>query len=146
MAKINFTKEHLEKMKSLAVKMLLDNTTIPNNLGMPLNIVELLHTTTITNLNNIRLSLKRKIDSIENRDEWVATEQSSASLEVYKTQKELVNLIIGYKRKCIEVEDAKRYKASLEMQLKQLEESQKSPEDKINEIKAALLSIDNVEF
>ena len=47
MAKINFTKEHFDKMCSLLLTMLLNNNIVNSKLGTPINVVELLHTTTI---------------------------------------------------------------------------------------------------
>lgn len=52
--KINFTQEHFQRMWSLLMGMLLNNETINNKLGQPLNVVELLHTTSINGLNSIR--------------------------------------------------------------------------------------------
>ena len=41
MAKINFTKEHFDKMCSLLLTMLLSNNTVNSKLGTPINVVEL---------------------------------------------------------------------------------------------------------
>lgn len=85
-------------MQSLLMQMLLNNETINNKLGQPLNVVELLHTTSINGLNSIRLSLAKQIENLENADEWVASPVSQAKLDNLKAAKETVNLIIGYKR------------------------------------------------
>ena len=61
MAKINFTKDHFNKMCKGLLAMLLNNGVVTTKLGTPINVVELLHTTTINSLNNIRLSLAQKI-------------------------------------------------------------------------------------
>lgn len=47
MATINFKKEHFERMKELAIEMLLDNGGVQTKMGQHLGISELLHTTTI---------------------------------------------------------------------------------------------------
>ena len=142
MAKINFTKEHYAKMKELAFGMLVNNEVINTKLGQPLTIVDLLHTQTINTLNNIRLAIGKQIESIENQDEWTTSAYQQDKLEKLKQAKELVNLIIGWKRHNIEVQEAKAKKAELNAQLKQLKESQKTPEDKIKEIEEQLKSID----
>ena len=146
MAKINFTKEHFEKLKTLAVEMLLSNGVIFTKLGQSLNIVELIHTTTINTLNNIRLSIAKSIENLENQDEWVASSSSQNMLEDLKKQKELVNLIIGYKRWKAEKVETERQRSELNEQLKALKESQKTPEDKIKELKEKLKTLDSEEF
>ena len=60
-------------MWSLLMGMLLNNETINNKLGQPLNVVELLHTTSINGLNSIRLNLAKQIENLENADERVAS-------------------------------------------------------------------------
>lgn len=146
MAKINFTQEHFEKLKAYAVEMLFSNEAINTNLGQPLSIVELLHTTTINTLNSIRLTLSKGIETIENQDEWVSGEVSQRKLENLKAKKELVNLIIGYKRFTQEQAEITRERASLENELVRLKDSQKTPEDKIKEIESKLETLTTTTF
>ena len=145
MAKINFTKEHFNKMCNLLLGMLLNNAVINSRMGTPINVVELVHTTTINSLNGIRLALSKKIEQLESQDEWVATDATAQQLEIAKAQKELVNLVIGYKRYKMEAEENAKKKAELMTKLKALKESQKSPEDKIKELETELSKIDDVE-
>lgn len=144
--KINFKKEHFDKLKELAVKALLNNDTVVGRLGNPIDIVELIHGTTINSLNQIRLSLSKKIEGLEGKDEWAADDTNQVSLERAKEQKDLVNLIIGYKRYKQEVADNKANKKALQEQLSALKESQKTPEDKIKELEAQLANIETEDF
>lgn len=146
MAKINFTQDHFAQMQHLLLGMLMSNTTITTKLGGELNVVELLHATTINTLNSIRLSLSKHIENLESKDEWIADNASQEVLDKAKTQKELVNLIIGYKRYMLEREETKRKKAALEAKLAELKESQKTPEDKIKELEAELAGLDSTDF
>lgn len=146
MAKINFTQDHFAQMQHLLLEMLMSNTTITTKLGGELNVVELLHTTTINTLNSIRLSLSKHIENLESKDEWIADNASQEALDKAKAQKELVNLIIGYKRYMLEREETKRKKAALEAKLAELKESQKTPEDKIKELEAELAGLDSTDF
>ena len=141
--KINFTKEHFSKLVNLVAQAAMNNVTIPTKMGQQLNIVELLHTTSITTLNNIKASLTQKIRNIEDRDEWV--EADTEALEGIKAQKELVNLIVGWKRWTLEVEANKQKKAELTKKLAALKESTKTPEDRIKEMEAELASMDAIE-
>lgn len=145
MTKVNFTKEHYAKMQTLAFAMLVDNGTINTRMGQPLNIVELMHTQTINTLNGIRLNLGKQIEDIEKTDEWVATDYQQEKLEALKKKKDLVNLIIGWKRYNLEVQEAKAKKQALKAQLEELKESQKTPEDKIKELEAQLKELDTTE-
>ena len=146
MAKINFTQEHFEKLKDYAVEMLFTQETVTTKLGQTLNIVELLHTTTINTLNSIRLTLSKEIETIENQDEWVSGNTSQRKLENLKAKKELVNLIIGYKRFTQEQTEIARERAHIEDELVRLKESQKTPEDKIKELENKLKDLDSVSF
>ena len=139
---INFTKEHFSNMCDLAMESLLNNDTVTTKMGQVLNISELLHTTTINTLNSIKLNIASQINYLENQDEWVSDSVSQDKLEKLKKQKELVNLIIGYKRKQIELEENKKKKEELVKKLEALKESQKTPEDKIKEIEAQIKELD----
>lgn len=140
MTKINFGKEHEEKLNALAVKFLKENKVVRTAMGQILNIVELMHTTSINQLNNIRTALLKQIQKKEEGDEWVETDTSA--LEEMKDTKELVNLIIGWKRKNIEIEENKAKKAELTKKLSELKESTKTPEDRIKEMEAELAALD----
>ena len=145
MVKVNFKKEHFDKMKSLALTFLLDNKVVYNKFNQPINIVELLHCTTINSLNTIRLSLTKQIEALESQDEWASSSVSQVKLDSIKEAKELVNLIIGYKRHLVEVEEIAEKRESLSRELESLKESQKTPEDKIKELEAELSSLDSIE-
>lgn len=140
MGKINFTKEHMLRLYDLANEMLFDNATIQTSMGQVLNIVELLHTTSINQLQNIMSALKKKIDKIEEADEWIAPDNDK--LEELRRMKELVNLIIGWKRHNLEISENNRKKDELTKKLTELKESTKTPEDRIKEIEAELAALD----
>ena len=140
MGKINFTPTHFERMKELAVEMLLDNEVIVGKLGQQFNIVDLIHTTTINALNSMRVGMAKAIENLENADEWVDS-ANQEKIEKLKKQKELVNLIIGYKRYLLEQQETSELKKQLKKTLADLKESQKTPEDKIKEIEAQLAEL-----
>jgi hypothetical protein len=143
--KINFTKEHFDRLKELSNEMLFENDGIATRMGQVLNIVDLLHTTTIGTLNEIRLGLTKGIDKLENQDEWIADENTQSKLDNIRAKKELVNLIIGYKRYKLEAESEKREKEALIKQLNELKESQKTPDEKIKELENKIASFNTIE-
>lgn len=140
MGKINFTPTHFERMKELAVEMLLDNEVIVGKLGQQFNIVDLIHTTTINTLNSLRVGMAKAIENLENIDEWIDL-VNQVKIEKLTKQKELVNLIIGYKRYLLEQQETSELKKQLKKTLADLKESQKTPEDKIKEIEAQLAEL-----
>lgn len=131
---INFTKEHMQKLSELALKMLFVNGEIRNKIGTPLSIVELLHTTSINQLNEIKVLLAKKIEQQEGRDEWI--DPDNEKLTQLKEDKELVNLIVGWKRYNSELAENERRIAEIDKQLNDIDEATKTPEDKKKELLA----------
>lgn len=144
--KINFTQEHFQKMQALLLEMLLNNETIPSKMGTPLNVVDILHTTTINSLNEIRLNLAKQIEKYEQADEWVQTNHNQAKLERLKASKELVNLVIGYKRLQLEVAENSKKKEELKAKIAEMKEAQKTPEDRLKEAEAELAALEAENF
>lgn len=138
--KINFTKDHMSRLLDLADEALFDKTTVYTKLGQPLNIYELLHTTSINQLNEIKSNLTKKIEKIEEQDEWVTPDGDK--LQAMKDTKELVNLIIGWKRYNLELAENARKKEELTNKLTELKESTKTPEDRIKELEAQLKELE----
>lgn len=139
--RINFTPEHLTRLKELSIDFLFNNKVIHSKLGNPMNIHELLHLTTINSLNSIRQECKSLIRRIEDKDEWIINNNDSIALKEAKDSEELVNLIIGYKRYQNEQESIKRKKLALQEQLNELKESQKTPAERIAEIEAQIAQL-----
>lgn len=140
MGKIIFTKAHYDCMCEHLLEMLINNEVIQHKM-LTLDVTALLHTTTINTLNSIRLDLKKAIDNLENQDEWSTTELNQKKLASLKDKKELVNLIIGYKRWKEEQESIKQARKLLLEELDDLKESQKTPEDKIKELEDKLANL-----
>ena len=138
--KINFTKDHMSRLLDLADEALFDKTVVFTKLGQPLNIYELLHTTSINQLNEIKNSLSKKIEKAEEADEWVQPDNDK--LQSMKDAKELVNLIIGWKRYNLELTENELKKEELSKKLTELKESTKTPEDRIKELEAQLKELE----
>ena len=138
--KINFTKEHMVRLYDLANEALFDKTVVTTKLGQVLNIFELLHTTSINQLNEIKNGLSKKIEKLEEADEWVSPDNDK--LQAMKDTKELVNLIIGWKRYNLELAENARKKEELQDKLNELKESQKTPDERIKELEAQLKELD----
>ena len=138
--KINFTKQNYQDLVNLVAQAAMNHVVINTKMGQPLDIVALLHTTSINTLNDIKASLVKKIRNIEDRDEWV--EADPDELAAIKAQKELVNLVVGWKRWTMEINANKQKKAELTKKLAELKESTKTPEDRIKEMEAQIAAMD----
>ncbi len=133
--KVNFTETNMARLKELAVEMLLNNGIISTKIGQVLNVSDLLHTTTINTLNSIKNSIKKRIETLEGADEWTVEVDTQREIGNLKKDAELVNLIIGYKRYTQEVAENHAKKRELEKQLRNLEESTKTPAERIEDLK-----------
>ena len=141
--KINFTKDHFEKLKELLSIMLLNNETVNNRLGIPVNVVELVHTTSLNSLNDIRNALKKTVEKAESADEWVSSFISQEKVNKLRRQIETIYLIIGYKRYQMELADLNNKREELTEKLNKMKEEAKTPEERIKEVENEL---DNLEI
>ena len=136
---INFTQEHMAKLTELASQMLFSGAVVNSKLGQPLNVFDVLHTTTINTLNNIKNELGRKITKLEEADEWVGI--NTFELESTKQKKEFINLVIGYKRYQEELKETAAKKEKLQKELDQLVASNKTPDERIAELRAQIAEL-----
>lgn len=141
--KINFTKDHFEKLKELLSIMLLNNETVNNRLGIPVNVVELVHTTSLNSLNDMRNALKKTVEKAESADEWVSSFISQEKVNKLRRQIETIYLIIGYKRYQMELADLNNKREELTEKLNKMKEEAKTPEERIKEVQNEL---DNLEI
>lgn len=133
-----FNENDFKRMNELLSEMLLANSIITNKLGTPLDVVALLHTTTPNTLNEIRKNLSRKINDLEEVDEWTANDGTQKKLEVLKRDKEVVNLIIGYKYHLAERSRLESKKSELKEQIEKLKEANKTPAERLKELEDQL--------
>ena len=119
--KINFTKQHYQDLVNLVAQAAMNHVVINTKMGQPLDIVALLHTTSINTLNDIKASLVKKIRGIEDRDEWI--DADTVVLDTLKGQKELVNLIVGWKRWKMEIDENRKKKENLTKKLAEPKQS-----------------------
>jgi hypothetical protein len=137
--RINFTKEHQEKLDKFVVRMWKEEIVVIGKLGQPLNICEL-KTLTPNSLNDLKLIYDKKISSLEAKDEWVDPENDK--LELYKFIREGLNLLVGFKRKLIQDREVEQEKNELDKTISELREASKTPEDKIKELEAKRAALD----
>lgn len=130
-----FTKTHFDNLSQLIIEALFKDKTFYNNLNMPITVYDLVNNTTINSLTSMYSKALRKLNEIEQQNEWKETDTT----ELIKTT-QLLNLLIGYKTYSNEVKERKEKKKLLEEKLNTLKEESKSPEEKIKEIEELINS------
>lgn len=135
--KVKFTPEHQSQLEALTVEFVLNQILVSGPVGTLYNVCDLMQLTP-NSLKQILTSLKNKLVKLDTT--WIDVEQN-ADFNALNKQINLVNLLIGYKYSLIEQNEIANEKSRLEKQLKELEESQKTPEQLISEIKQKLASL-----
>ena len=129
--KVNFTKEHQEKLDQFVLKMWKENIVVFNTMNVPMNICELKELTP-NSLNNLKLIYDKKIQALESKDEWI--DPKNDKIDLYRFIREGLNLLVGYKRKNIELNEIAQEREKLIAERNKLLESKKTPDDLIKDI------------
>jgi len=143
--KITFTQEHRTQLQSLCANFLFSGRTISGKIGTEINIYDLLHNTTLRTTQELYSNVTKTIESKEKLDRWSMTEYQQNELKKLKTTQELLDLMIGYKKAKSQAQADKEKLAQLRATMKELEESTKTPEARLAELKAEIDSIGNIE-
>lgn len=140
MATINFTKEHLSKLKDNVATLVLDGTIINGPMGQTYDAFSLVNTLSIKSLQALSGYLSTVKAKLSVSDEWVENPNQE---EINKIDflLETVSLVIGFKRKEQERKDNARELARVEKQIEELEAAQKSPQQLLEELKAKAASL-----
>lgn len=136
--KINFTSENKSRLEELALKFLFNNVVFTVSLGTVINVVDLLHNTAIKSLVYIYTTLKKEIATLEESDRWSMTDTENKKLAMLKEKYEFVDLLIGYKKYCAELEEIEKKKIELAEKIDALKDSQKTPAERIAELEKQL--------
>lgn len=138
-----FTKEHEEKLDKLIAKAVKENKVFNYGLGQSGNtVMNIIHTVSIEGLRKILSTVKKLIQTEEDKDEWSSKDVDSKKLERLREDRELVNLAIGYRCKNLEIAANAKKKAELAAKLAELKESTKTPEDRIKELEQELAKLE----
>lgn len=141
--KINFTAQHYQQLKELVINFLFDGRTInAYNVGQSYNIWDLMHLCSINTLNYIRTKLEESIIKESNQDEWIADISYQSKIEQLKQDRELINLLIGYKRFSIQQSNIESQINYVKEQINKMKESTKTPEDKLKEMENKLKELE----
>ena len=135
MVTINFTKEHLAKLKDNLATMVLEGTIVNGPMGQSYDAFALVNAMSIKSLQSLSGQLGTKKANLSISDEWVEN-PNAAEIAKIDFIMETVSLIIGFKRKEQERRDNARERARLEKQISDLEEAQKTPQELLAELKA----------
>jgi hypothetical protein len=142
MSTISFTKEHKEKLNALALEALFQGTEFKAKIGANHTIHDLLHTCSLNTLQQLHSQTKKEAAEIETMDEWSLTDHQQRKLKDLKDKQEILNLLIGYKRYLAEAESKRQELKELKGQLKNLQELNKTPDQRQKELEAKIASLE----
>ena len=141
MAKINFTDEHMLRLRTLIADSVLYNSIIVGPMGQNYTVIDLMHCLSINSLRSLSASIYKKRVALSIEDKWIEN-PNAAKIAQLDDQLELIDLIIGYQLKTQEIESNKIEKERIQKQIDELVQSQKSPQDLIADLQAKLSELD----
>lgn len=140
--KINFTPEHKSRLTVLAIMFLFAGTLFKGLVGSSLNVFMLIHNTTIETLRTILRNLNSEIEKMSVGDKWAMNAYQQRKISDLKDQSEFIDLLIGYKLYETQIAENKAKASELRKQLKELQESTMTPQERIS---AMMAEINNLE-
>ena len=100
---ITFTEKHLETLKGLFLELGFSGTILPGKFGAnSYNVMDLLHSLSITTLQGLHVQLKKDISALGDVDDWSGDSKVQIRVENLTKWKEFIHLVIGYKKSLIE--------------------------------------------
>lgn len=132
--KINFTKENENEFRSLIADSVINKCIYSGPVGQEYDVFDLVNGMGVSSLRNLSQFVQNKISKLSVADEWIDNPNADIIAEL-ETEKKLISLAIGWKLYQQELNENAREKERLTKQLNELVESQKTPEDLINELK-----------
>ena len=133
--KVNFTPEHKKELDSLLLDALYDNRKFKGTANATeVDVLDLLHDRTLNTLVTMHQNLKMEIKKLEDMDEWSMTPYQQAKKAKTEKDRNLISLVIGYRRnqEQIQVKNAKI--KELKMQYNEILTSNMKPEDQLKKI------------
>lgn len=140
MSKVVFTKEQMSELKSLYVDLSFKGVALSGKFNAnTLTPYDLLNSTNVNTLINLRGQLKKEISAFEeDHDEFTATDYQRKQNEQKKNWERFLYLLIGYKRAQEQKADAEKELKELRAKAKELKEQNMTPEEKLKELEALI--------
>ena len=141
MAKINFTKEDEVKMYNLAVQFLFANTAWKTTVGTHTDLSELIHSTHVNTLKEHYKMYKKQLEKLDVEDRWGENEKDVYRIKELTAKKDFIELLIGYKLFKQQEAETVKEKLALDKQIAELEDSMKTPEQRLAALNAKRASL-----
>lgn len=141
MAKINFTDEHMLRLRTLIADAVLYNSVVSGPMGQSYTVIDLMHCLSISSLRSLSASLSKKRAALSVEDEWVEN-PNAEKIVLLDKQLDLINLIIGYHLKNQEIEANRIEKERIQTQIDELIQAQKSPKELVADLQAKLAELE----
>jgi predicted nuclease with TOPRIM domain len=141
---VNFTKEHQDELNALILKHFYKNTQFASPIGSDkANVLTLFHNLTIKSLQDRYITAKKAAQNV-GADDWSKSDYEQRQQKEKEEIVQLLHLMIGYKKAQSEKDAARQELSDLKAELRQLEESTKTPAEKLAEIKERIKAAESV--
>ena len=102
-------------------------------MGQSFGVEDLLNSS-LRSLSNLKSYLSKKIDAISEKDDWDMSDAESLALINLRNDKNLVHLIIGFKKDAEYKASIESRKESLQRQIDEIKEASLTPEERIKKL------------
>lgn len=137
MNQINFTKENESRLKDLLWEMITKNVSFVGSVSS-YTAYEVFNMLSLNSLESLYTRIEKELQKFNKVSRWLSNNDDSVLKENTEKKKEFVDLVIGYKLHQQELSEKKEKIDRLQTELEKLKESQKTPEELIQEKEAAL--------
>jgi hypothetical protein len=130
--KINFTKEDLNRLNELVMKLFFSAATLPNKFGAgAINIFDLYHNTSITSLQTLHATVTDLVEKTGKMNRWTMNEYQQRKRAENERWAETLDLLIGFKLAEAErLENAAKLRKA-EAELVEMEENTLTPQERL---------------
>ena len=129
------TEKEKAHLATLVAASVFENVKIKDSMGMERNVQDLMHAMTINQLKKIYYRIDKEHNDIK-AEPWEDDEESKSQKEELQLQRDMIGLIIKYRKSSVEETYAKSAAAEIQRQIDQLEEESLTPQEKIAKLKA----------
>ena len=140
MKTIIFTEQNKSELEKLIANSVLNRVVYCGQFGQEYTVWDLVNTANVSSLRVLSEFIQNKISKLSTADEWVENPHAE-EVEKLTIDKRLISLIIGWKLYNQQLKERTDERNRLEKQLSDLEQSQKTPEQLIDELKAKIAEL-----
>ena len=125
----------------MVAKYALQNKTFAGVINTRINLLQMIHETSVATLQRVLAALKTKLASLENLDSWSLSSAQTRKKSSIEEEIKFVDLLIGYKRFNEEVLENKKNLRELTANLQKLKEDSMTPAERTTILEAEIAKL-----